>query len=85
VREGALVLLLVPLGVPAVLTLAVGLVWETIVISGALLAGLLSFSIGHFSTVTSTPATKITSTLRQAQGGEQSRTAAQDELVVPRS
>ncbi len=42
VREAALVGLLVPFGAPAVLTVAAGLAWEAIVISGGLLAGLCS-------------------------------------------
>jgi uncharacterized protein (TIRG00374 family) len=43
VREAALAALLVPFGAPAVLTVAVGLVWETIVIVGGLIGGAFSF------------------------------------------
>ena len=39
VREAALVALLAPLGAPAHLVLAAGLVWETVVIAGGLIAG----------------------------------------------
>jgi uncharacterized membrane protein YbhN (UPF0104 family) len=39
VREVALAALLAPLGAPVVLTVAAGLVWETVVISGGLLGG----------------------------------------------
>jgi uncharacterized membrane protein YbhN (UPF0104 family) len=42
VREVALAALLAPFGAPAALTVAVGLVWQTISITGGLLAGLLS-------------------------------------------
>lgn len=43
VREAALVALLTPLGAPAALVLAAGLVWEGIIIAGGLLAGLAAF------------------------------------------
>jgi uncharacterized protein (TIRG00374 family) len=42
VREAALAALLAPFGAPPVRTVAVGLVWETIVISAGLLGGLLT-------------------------------------------
>jgi uncharacterized protein (TIRG00374 family) len=45
VREAALAALLVPFGAPAVLTVAVGLVWETIVIAGGLAGGAYSFGL----------------------------------------
>lgn len=46
VREAALAALLLPFGAPAALSVAAGLAWEAIVISGALLAGLLSLLLG---------------------------------------
>lgn len=49
VREIALGGLLAPFGAPVVLTVAVGLVWETILIAGSLLAGLLSLAASRFS------------------------------------
>jgi len=42
VREAALAALLLPFGAPAALTVAAGLAWEAIVISGGLFAGLTS-------------------------------------------
>jgi len=44
VREAALAGLLVPFGAPPTLTVAAGLAWEAVVISGALLAG--AFALG---------------------------------------
>ena len=49
VREAALAALLRPFGAPAALAVAVGLVWETIIISGGLTAGLTAYLLGHFS------------------------------------
>jgi hypothetical protein len=49
VREVALVGLLAPFGAPAVLTAAVGLVFEGILISGGLIGGFMAFAIGRFS------------------------------------
>jgi uncharacterized membrane protein YbhN (UPF0104 family) len=43
VREAALVVLLVPFGAPASQVLATGIVWEGIIITGGLLAGLTAF------------------------------------------
>jgi uncharacterized protein (TIRG00374 family) len=48
-REAALAALLVPFGAPAVLTVAAGLAWEAIVVSGALVAGTISLLIGRVS------------------------------------
>ncbi len=42
VREAALAALLAPFGAPAALTVAVGLAWQTIIITGGLMAGLLT-------------------------------------------
>lgn len=47
VREVALVALLGPFGAPAVLTVAVGFVWETIIVASSLAGGLLSFLLGR--------------------------------------
>jgi uncharacterized membrane protein YbhN (UPF0104 family) len=49
VREAALAALLLPFGAPAVLTVAAGLAWEAIVVSGALVAGTMSLLIGRVS------------------------------------
>jgi uncharacterized membrane protein YbhN (UPF0104 family) len=49
VREAALAALLLPFGAPAVLTVAAGLAWEAIVVSGALVAGFTSLLIGRVS------------------------------------
>jgi glycosyltransferase 2 family protein len=48
VREAALAALLLPFGAPAALSVAAGLAWEAIVISGALLAGIFSLVLGRF-------------------------------------
>ena len=52
VREVALAALLAPFGAPAVRTVAVGLVWEAIPITGGLFGGLASLVIGRYSAVT---------------------------------
>ena len=49
VREVALVGLLSPFGAPPVLTAAVGLTFQAIVITGGLIGGLFAFLIGRFS------------------------------------
>jgi glycosyltransferase 2 family protein len=49
VREAALAALLLPFGAPAALTVAAGLAWEAIVVSGGILSGLLSLAIGRSS------------------------------------
>lgn len=49
VREVALAALVAPFGAPPVLTVAVGLVWEAVVVTGGLLVGLTSFLLGRFS------------------------------------
>ncbi len=46
VREAALAGLLLPFGAPAAMTVAVGLAWEGVTITGALLGGLASYFIG---------------------------------------
>ena len=46
VREAVLAGLLAPFGAPPAVTVAVGLAWEVIVISGGLLGGLSSFLLG---------------------------------------
>lgn len=47
-REAALAALLLPFGAPAVLTVASGLAWEAIVVTGAIITGLTSLAIGRF-------------------------------------
>jgi uncharacterized membrane protein YbhN (UPF0104 family) len=47
VREAALAVLLTPFGAPPVLTVAAGLVWQTIIISTALAGGLFVFVAGR--------------------------------------
>jgi uncharacterized membrane protein YbhN (UPF0104 family) len=49
VREAALVVLLAPFGAPAALVLATGIVWEGVIISGGLLAGLTAFLLRYFN------------------------------------
>lgn len=56
VREAALAALLTPFGAPAAVTVAVGLVWQTIIISGSLLAGLLALAAGRLAARASRPA-----------------------------
>jgi uncharacterized membrane protein YbhN (UPF0104 family) len=53
VREAALAALLVPFGAPVVLSVAVGLIWETIVITGGLMGGAFSFLSGRTSKLVS--------------------------------
>jgi uncharacterized protein (TIRG00374 family) len=47
VREAALAALLLPFGASAALSVAAGIAWEAIVISGALVAGFTSFLMGR--------------------------------------
>jgi uncharacterized membrane protein YbhN (UPF0104 family) len=47
VREATLAALLLPFGAPAAKTVAVGLAWEAVTVSGALVGGLASFLIGR--------------------------------------
>jgi uncharacterized protein (TIRG00374 family) len=47
VREAALVALLVPFGAPAALVLATGIVWEGVIIAGAISAGLATFLLRY--------------------------------------
>lgn len=49
VRETAQVVLFAPFGVGAVAAVAVGLVFEVVIVGGALLAGALALAIGYFS------------------------------------
>lgn len=51
VREVALSALLAPFGVQAAMAVAIGLVWESILIGGGLVAGLLSFLLGRAAVV----------------------------------
>jgi uncharacterized membrane protein YbhN (UPF0104 family) len=55
VREVALVGLLAPFGAPSVLTAAAGLVFEAITTIGGLIAGLIAFLIGRFSSAQTKP------------------------------
>jgi uncharacterized membrane protein YbhN (UPF0104 family) len=48
VREAALVVLLAQFGAPAALVLATGIVWEGIIIAGAMLAGLTALLLRRF-------------------------------------
>ncbi|HEY2822275.1 MAG TPA: lysylphosphatidylglycerol synthase transmembrane domain-containing protein [Candidatus Acidoferrum sp.] len=47
VREAALVALLAPFGAPGPLVLAAGLVWEGVVVTGGIIAGLAAFATGR--------------------------------------
>jgi len=49
VREAALAALLLPFGAPAALTVAAGLAWEAIVITGALCGGAFSLLLGRLA------------------------------------
>ena len=49
VREAALAALLAPFGAPAAVTVAVGILWETIMISGGLLSGLVAVVAGRIT------------------------------------
>lgn len=49
VREAALVALLAPFGAPAALAFAAGLVFQTIIIGGGLLSGLIALALGRGS------------------------------------
>jgi uncharacterized protein (TIRG00374 family) len=51
VREVALVSLMTPFGAPAVLTAAVGLTFQAIVITGGLIGGVLALAMGRLSSV----------------------------------
>ena len=55
VREAALAALLLPFGAPAALTVAAGLAWEAIVISGGLVAGIFSLLAARFFPAASHP------------------------------
>jgi len=50
VREAALVVLLAPFGAPASQVLATGIVWEGVIITGGLLAGLTAFLLRYSQT-----------------------------------
>ncbi len=50
VREAALVVLLAPFGAPAGQVLATGIVWEGVIITGGLLAGLTALLLRHAET-----------------------------------
>ncbi|HKV29182.1 MAG TPA: lysylphosphatidylglycerol synthase transmembrane domain-containing protein [Candidatus Acidoferrales bacterium] len=56
VREAALAALLIPFGARATMTVAVGLAWETIIIAGGLIAGLIAFLLGGLSVAKMGPA-----------------------------
>jgi uncharacterized protein (TIRG00374 family) len=55
VREAALVVLLAPFGAPASEVLATGIVWEGIIITGGLLAGLTAFLLHRWESRLSRP------------------------------
>ena len=55
VREVALVALLTPFGAQPVLTVAVGFVWETIIVASSLAGGLLSFLLRRAGPASETP------------------------------
>src|SRR5258708_5247910 len=52
VREAALVVLLAPFGAPAPQVLATGIVWEGVIITAGLLAGLTAFLLRYLQTYT---------------------------------
>jgi len=49
VREAALAALLVPFGAPPALTVAVGLVWQTVIYAGGMISGLLGLAARRLS------------------------------------
>ncbi len=55
VREAALAALLVPFGARAVKTVAVGLAWEAVIITGGLIAGLTAFLLGRLPAAAGLP------------------------------
>jgi len=59
VREAALAALLVPFGAPAALTVAVGLVWQTVIYTGGLIAGLLALVARRISSRESSRASEL--------------------------
>src|SRR2546422_3892717 len=61
VREVALAALVAPFGAAPVLTVAVGLVWEAIIVAGGLLAGLASFVLARASAAASVTAASVSS------------------------
>lgn len=65
VREAALAVLLVPFGAPPVLTVAAGLVWETVVITAGLLSGAFAFFVGRSA---GSPATPVAAALENHRG-----------------
>ena len=50
VREAAHAALFAPFGIPAVLAVAVSLVFQAVIISGGLIGGLISFLLGRAAT-----------------------------------
>ena len=64
VREAALAVLVTPFGAPPVLTVAAGLVWETVVITAGLLSGALAF----WSVRASAAGAPVAATVRNRQG-----------------
>jgi len=58
VREAALGALLKPFGVAFATAVAIGLMWETIVVAGGLLAGMITLAAGRYSRKTSRAAGK---------------------------
>lgn len=55
VREAALAALLAPFGARPAATVAVGLAWESVIVSGGLIAGLTAFLVGRFSAAAAAP------------------------------
>jgi len=47
VREAALAALLVPFGVPPVLTVAAGLMWQVVIVAGGLCGGAIALAVGR--------------------------------------
>ena len=63
VREAALAALAAPFGAAPAMTVAVGLVWEAIIIAGGLIAGLISYYLGRLARPSQIPSDKASSTL----------------------
>jgi uncharacterized membrane protein YbhN (UPF0104 family) len=59
VREAALAALLLPFGAPAALSVAVGLVWQTVIYTGGLLSGLVALAARRAESRSATRAAAI--------------------------
>lgn len=68
VREAALAAVLVPFGAPPALTVAVGLVWQTVIYTGGLIAGLLGLMARRISYRSSAPTDAVAAARLKSAG-----------------